>query len=450
MKGIVIADCNHGAIALSKEYRKYTKRDIYVYDTYNKLTKEDIDHLNKINITNISIEFIKENRNNLIVIAPVHMPPLFDVDYTHHEFTGYLIKRFKENNNFNFPIIEVTGVKGKTTTATLINDILSNKNRLILTSRGLFYNTFKESTQLITDISITPASIIQSLNKANDNNLLDSVDYFISEVSLGITSNCDIGVLTNIVENYPIAKGTSNASDAKKSIFTSNKIICDKTAYKNYYSDQTSDNVYLVSLNDTNSNIYTTNINYDIKSTSFKVHYNDKCKKIEFNISCFALTDYYITNILYAINVALLLNIPINTIEKNIKKALPISGRGSYRYIKDKLILEDINPGLNTASITKCVSNLSKYSNDFILIIGGDYGITCEEIDESKLINYINSLNKKQDIIFAGEVGLSLYNTISNHKYIYKNTLQNAINYALSLNHTVIEVIYRNKYKYGS
>ena len=43
---------------------------------------------------------------------------------------------------------------------------------------------------------------------------------------------------------------------------------------------------------------------------------------------------------------------------------------------------------------------------DYLLIIGGDYGITCEEIDENSLSTYLNTLN--HDIILTGDVGKSL------------------------------------------
>lgn len=64
-------------------------------------------------------------------------------------------------------------------------------------------------------LSITPASIIHALNRAKDMNLLSSIDYCIFEVSLGITTNTDIGILTNILEDYPIADNSQSASSAK-------------------------------------------------------------------------------------------------------------------------------------------------------------------------------------------------------------------------------------------
>ena len=40
------------------------------------------------------------------------------------------------------------------------------------------------------------------------------------------------------------------------------------------------------------------------------------------------------------------------------------------------------------------------------IAIGGDYGITCEEIDEDKVGEYLNTL--ESDIILTGDVGSSI------------------------------------------
>ena len=37
MKNILISDANHGGLTLLEEYSKYTKNNLFFYDTYNKL-----------------------------------------------------------------------------------------------------------------------------------------------------------------------------------------------------------------------------------------------------------------------------------------------------------------------------------------------------------------------------------------------------------------------------
>ncbi len=441
-KNILISDANHGGLVLLDEYSKYTNNNLFFYDTYDKLTNKDKEELTKkYSVEFLSLKYIQKNIDNFITINPIHMKPLFNNNYTHHEFTGYLLNKHKEKYGWDFEIIEVTGVKGKTTTVNLIKEVLKGKNTLILSSHNLTYvDCFSKTTILDDSLSITPASIITAINIAKNHNLLDKIDYCIFEVSLGITSGCDIGILTNILENYPIADGSLNASEAKKSVFNSKTVICDQNSFDKYYSNINPKNIILVSLNNSKSNIYTKNIDYDIKNTSIEIVENNN----QFNIVCFALRDFYVNNILFAVSVGLAVNMNIKEIISNLKDINNLPGRGSCKYIEDKIILEDINPGLNTTSIKKCIDNLNKYSDNYTLIIGGDYGITCEEIDEDKLINYIKTL-EKNNIIFTGSVGESLVDKL-NEKCIFFKTINDAFKSALSMHNDIIQILYRSEY----
>ena len=48
---------------------------------------------------------------------------------------------------------------------------------------------------------------------------------------------------------------------------------------------------------------------------------------------------------------------------------------------------------------------------DYYVAIGGDYGITCEEIDEDKVSEFLDSQNCK--IILTGDVGESISHKMS-------------------------------------
>lgn len=434
-KNILISDANHGGLTLLEEYSKHTSNNLFFYDTYNKLSKEEKDNISeKFNVTFLSRENILSDEDKYIKINPIHMPPHFSTDYTHHEFTAYLLNKIKKQHDTHFKLIQITGVKGKTTVCSIATELLSDYNTLSLTSNSLKYN----NQTLLKNLSITPASVIVALNKAIQENIIEKVDFCIFEVSLGIIPNGEIGVLTNILENYPIASSTSSASIAKESVFKSENVICDYDAFNNYYDKE--HDIITLSPDNKNAMIYASNIKYDIENTTFTVNFQNN----KFIVNHFALTDFYINNMLFAISIALISGLDTETIKDKLKNTSSIKGRGSYKYINNKLIIEDINPGLNTTSIKKCVNNLKKFNTKYTLIIGGDYGITCEEINEDKLLEYINTI-KNEDIVFAGELGINL-NKKFNKKFKEFSNINEAIEYCIKNENHILQIIYRSEY----
>ena len=96
MKNILISDANHGGLAhFLEEYSKYTKNNLFFYDTYNKLNLDMKEFYKKnIMLSFFSLDDIRKMRINILQLVP-YMKPLFRCDYTHHEFAGYLIKNMK-------------------------------------------------------------------------------------------------------------------------------------------------------------------------------------------------------------------------------------------------------------------------------------------------------------------------------------------------------------------
>lgn len=432
VKNILFSDANHGGLVLLEEYYKYTQNNLFFYDIYDKLTPDEKEfYTKKYGVEFLVLDEILLNEDSFVKVNPVHMPHVINTDYTHHEFVSYLLAKM----NVNLKMIQVTGVKGKTTVTSLIADILCDYNILVLTSDALTYN----GNVLIEKLSITPASIITAVNKVKELNLLNEIDYCVFEVSLGVVPNAFINVLTNILEDYPICRGSSSASVAKKSVFTSEHVICDYIAYDKYYSSH--DNVISLSFDNPKADIFASDINYSIKNTTFNVNYFNK----KYTFKHFALSNFYINNLLFAIGVGLLLDISVDNIISNLKKSEGITGRNSFKIIEDKMIIEDINPGLNTTSIKKCVDNLVKYSTDYLIILGGDYGITCEEIDENRLSEYIQSINDEQ-IILTGPLGLNLRKRIGKY-YLYFEKISEAISYSINKSDKkLIQIIYRSEY----
>ena len=107
----------------------------------------------------------------------------------------------------------MTGVKGKTSVCYLVSKILHDAGRSVLlhSSRGEGPWT-DEGHRIDRKVSIAPPYLM-TLPAGR-------FDVIVSEVSLGGSGKADIAMVTNLAEDYGIAKNTFKASDAKKDIFT--------------------------------------------------------------------------------------------------------------------------------------------------------------------------------------------------------------------------------------
>ena len=154
----------------------------------------------------ISPEEAARRRYDLLV-APVHLDPGYPLlpaiqapRVSHH-----LAVRMLLSGKAPRPMIEVTGARGKTTTAHAIAHVLGGPG-VLHTSRGTF--RYPEGT-LLWKRSITPASVLPAAEEARKVG-----GWLVAEESLGVTGAGDIAVLTS-GEDYRIAGGTRSALEAK-------------------------------------------------------------------------------------------------------------------------------------------------------------------------------------------------------------------------------------------
>ena len=120
------------------------------------------------------------------------------------------VGRFIEDGRFR---IEVTGVKGKTSACYLIAKMLHDSGRRVLlhSSRGEGPWT-DDGHRIERKVSIAPPYLMT----------LPAGDYdaVVCEVSLGGSGKADIACITNLAEDYGIARNTFKASEAKADVFT--------------------------------------------------------------------------------------------------------------------------------------------------------------------------------------------------------------------------------------
>ncbi len=160
-----------------------------------------------------------------LVVAPVHLSPrnparkeairLGKRLITHHRAVGELLRGERDFRTF-----EVTGARGKTTTALILARILSARGTVIShTTRGIDVWRDGRSEVVTSGLSITPANVIRAFDAAKDSGAADLV----CEVSLGGTGLADFGVLTSFAGDYKIAGGALWASTAKLQMISLSK-----------------------------------------------------------------------------------------------------------------------------------------------------------------------------------------------------------------------------------
>ena len=460
MNNLVI-DLTHGGVKIAISLAKKGK-NVLAYDIYNTLNSIDSKMLQIYNVDLIQLDDLTNFKEDMNIIYPIHMPLSFEeitshnpnLNYTfqtHHNIIAELLKEFSPD----LKKVEITGVKGKTTSAFMLKEILIDENPLILSSLGAILYKNHEKIILKKNISITPANIKETIDLAYKysnpicNSEEDIIDYnsCIFESSLGVSGIGDVGLLLNIIENYPIAQGRSSASQAKKQVFKCECVCIEKETLDNYYSDVIHPKINTFSINDTNANLFLKKANYGLDKTEIEITYknvktvNDHTVSGEISIDTFAPGKQHVSNVLGVVLTCICLEIDIEKIIKGLKNFKGLKGRSNKRTIENSTIIEEINPGLNTQSIKESIKMIDELKNYYISI-GGDYGITCEEIDENILSEFLDTLT--HDIILTGDVGLSLSKKIHNN-YQYIENYEDVYKLAIKNNKNLL-FIYRSNY----
>ncbi|MDD3753314.1 MAG: coenzyme F430 synthase [Methanobacterium sp.] len=492
---VLVVDMTHGGFVLASEFSKRNDCDVFAWDIYHTLNHEQIKTLKFMGIKLVEGSFYEkyyqetyttEENEKINVVAPVHCNLPYPADMTHHEAVGFLLK-----DRINVPIIEITGVKGKTSTLAMLKEIYRDQNLLILSSLGVEIVDNGQDTILQKDISITPASIITAWDLAEDfykakkpskPDVNTNIDICLFESSLGGTGLADVGVITNIAEDYPISQGSSSASKAKSQMFRSKIIVCDHESYhgiysenNNYYQFLTDKKINTYSV-DGKSNVQAFDIDYGLYETTFQVKVTglqtveNKYVNNFFQVKTFAPAQHHLENTLSAITASLSLGTIPNSIIKGVKNFRGLPGRTSFRnissvetslnpsmqnkssFVKKNYqtnhqiinLIEEINPGINVTAIKKSVAMIKDYENP-ALVLGGNYGVTCEEIDEESLLEYLSQIGNDLYIILTGELGKSLWDKTS-EKSIYRSQIDQAINQAINEGFNNILIVYRSNF----
>jgi len=146
-------------------------------------------------------------RNYDLIVAPVHLDPNHPLLHysrapiiSHHEAVRQLLGEKTPE-----PMIEITGTRGKTTTAHALAFLMGGAG-ILHTSTGTYQYPEKK---VLSQSSITPASVLAAAGLAYGIN-----GWLIIEESLGLTCSGTLGIITSD-EDYVIAAGKKSALSTK-------------------------------------------------------------------------------------------------------------------------------------------------------------------------------------------------------------------------------------------
>jgi UDP-N-acetylmuramyl pentapeptide synthase len=453
---VLVVDMTHGGTVIASEFLKLPDHKVFAWDVYSTIDshiQEDLEDkgLNFIeakDIATLNSEIMKLDDLVLdppLIVAPVHYNMESKSHITHHEAVQLLLK-----DKIKTPIIEVTGVKGKTSVVWMLKEIFKDSNPLVLSSLGVEVVENDKWKVLKQNISITPASIIEAWNIAEGH----EIGICIFETSLGGTGLADVGILTNIVEDYPIADNSRVASDAKHQIFKSSIVTCDIDDFNHKYQEfrkktNTFSNVCIEGVK-CQSDLTASQIRFGFDETMINIDINglktlgNKILKGSMEINTFAPAPIHVNNVLAAICASLTLQVPEEKIVEGMKNFRGLKGRTSIKEYNGIRVIEEINPGLNVSAVKEALS-MMKDMDDVTVIFGGKYGVTCEEIDEDSVSEILDQIEENIHLILIDELGSNVKNILKRN-FRYSKDLDGAIKLAAENKCANILIIYRSNF----
>lgn len=226
-KKFAVLDLTHGGIPIAKSLAA-SGNEVSGIDVYGTIEPDMLLELEETHGIPCSKTPLSASEFDILV-APVHLdsayPMLVEARaqgkrvLSHHEIVGEILK--SNSRLSGIKTVEITGVKAKTSTASLLADMLSRQFKVVLhTSRGLEYWKAGTSSLIHRGLSITPGSILVAIEKA-----FEAVrpDILIFEISIGGTGTADFGILTTLSPDYGIANNTALASEAKLQLVRQSK-----------------------------------------------------------------------------------------------------------------------------------------------------------------------------------------------------------------------------------
>ncbi len=277
-----------------------------------------------------------------LAVLPMHCPRSFMEGCDVGETISFsrAINRFIEDRRFR---IEVTGVKGKTSTCYLIAKVLHDSGRSVMlhTSRGEGPWT-DDGHRIDRLVSIAPPYLMTL--PAGD------FDVIVTEVSLGGSGRADIAMITNLVEDYGIARDTFRASDAKREVLCPNVNIVDseEVGFWSAMCDGVRGYGRRVRMLSEPRLGQPLRVSVDYRGTS------------EIELDGSYISTEYLRAMDAALEVAEVMDIDRETVLRSLSTFRGVPGRGEIHMEGGRTVVRERNPGISPLSVRRTMECLAE------------------------------------------------------------------------------------------
>jgi UDP-N-acetylmuramoylalanine-D-glutamate ligase len=359
---VLLLDMTHGGQVLAPLFQS-EGCDVHVCDVYKIAPESMLEDLRSMGV-GVTVGKPEPGHYDLVSM-PCHCPDIFLEGCTYDDRIWYsqAVNRFMKDKRFR---IEVTGVKGKTSTCYLISHILVNAGKRVYlrSSRGSGPYT-KEGHRVDELKSIAPPYLLE----------LPEGDYdvMVCEVSLGGSGKADIACITNLVEDYGIAKKTRLAKDAKKDILSDGVNIVLESE-KDIWSK------YGKPLRPCSKKVRIKGTPEFGKPIEAEIDYKG-CHTVSFNPDYLCLQ--YLEAMDMAMEVADSMDIPAEAVISALSTFDGVPGRGEVHTVNGRRFVIEHNPGISHMSVRRTLETLKVMGclDDAILVIDPVSKKVCDKLD---------------------------------------------------------------------
>lgn len=357
---MLVLDTIHGADVIGREFAALG-HTVDIVDVYRQKSVVD---------TRTAL-----GRTYDIIVAPVHLDPDHPLLHSgnapvisHHEAVRRLL-----GDRVPCPMVEITGARGKTTTAFALAHTMTGAG-VLHTSAGTF---LYPEHRLLWKRSITPASVLAAADTAIGIN-----GWLIAEESLGVTGAGSLAIITS-ADDYVCAAGKKSALAEKlKSVKKSTHVLLAPSL--------PSETSTMVQLDDV-ARCSATNCFIHCGSVSGSFH------------NPLLDLDAYRIPLMLAGAAACLLGID----PAPLSGFLPVDGRLSVRQAGNVTIVDNANSGSNVMTTIEAAKYARAITGvpDLTLVIGIEQedGAVCEGFTDDQILDAIRVVSPKR-VILVGDI----------------------------------------------